>query len=64
MTMPQTLGPVRSGTRAPPETPEPPQRPPTLEQIRQSAITVDPSEVFGCVDWFLYPNPERELADR
>lgn len=64
MMTPQTVDSVRSRTPTPPETPEPPKRPPTLEQIRQSALTVDPSNIFGCVDWFLYPNPERERVDR
>lgn len=26
-------------------------------RIRQSLPAVDPSSVFGCVDWFLYPDP-------
>jgi hypothetical protein len=25
-------------------------------RARQSAPAVDPSTVFGCVDWFLYPD--------
>jgi hypothetical protein len=26
-------------------------------RVRQSFPAVDPSSVFGCVDWFLYPDP-------
>jgi hypothetical protein len=25
-------------------------------RVRQSPPAVDPSSVFGCVDWFLYPD--------
>jgi hypothetical protein len=26
-------------------------------RARQSLPVVDPSSAFGCVDWFLYPDP-------
>ncbi len=29
---------------------------------RQSPPAVDPSTVFGCVDWFLYPDPVSQSA--
>jgi hypothetical protein len=27
-------------------------------RTRQALLAVDPSKEFGCVDWFLYPQPE------
>ena len=46
-----------------PQTPEPPKGTGAGE-IRQTVPPVDPATVFGCVDWFLYPAPERERASR
>ncbi|MGH8290955.1 MAG: hypothetical protein ACREV7_18400 [Steroidobacteraceae bacterium] len=31
---------------------------------RQALPAVDPSQVFGCVDWFLYPEPELAAGAR
>ncbi len=44
-----------------PQTPEPPKRT-SVREIRQTVPPVDPATVFGCVDWYLYPAPERERA--
>jgi hypothetical protein len=44
-----------------PRIPEPPRRA-SVRAIRQTVPAVDPATVFGCVDWFLYPAPERERA--
>jgi hypothetical protein len=30
----------------------------TARGDRETLPAVDPSKVFGCVDWFLYPEPE------
>lgn len=27
-------------------------------RVRQSLPAVDPSMVYGCVDWYLYPDPK------
>jgi hypothetical protein len=39
-----------------------PQEPPASPRgrARQSLPAVDPAQAFGCVDWFLYPDPKPE----
>ncbi len=52
-TSPAQEGRRRTGSAAA-TTPEPSAR----GRARQSLPAVDPSKVFGCVDWFLYPDPK------
>jgi hypothetical protein len=33
-------------------------------RARQALPAVDPAQVFGCVDWFLYPQPELASGTR
>ena len=57
-TRPHTFTAQESRRRAPPVLPGTPAASGASagERARQAPPAVDPSSVFGCVDWFLYPD--------
>src|SRR6185437_15787958 len=51
--------PAQDGRRTSRET-SPAREAPSPARARQALPAVDPSTVFGCVDWFLYPDATAE----
>lgn len=48
--------PAQDGRRRSPFVAAPEASGPARGRARQTLPAVDPSKVFGCVDWFLYPD--------